>query len=98
MHVSLFPSPRKGKAYRATFTRKKDGSVIHTDFGSADYENYTQHHDDIRKKKFLTRFRSMIERYKDNPQAPTTLSRYILWNKPTIDESLLDYKRKFNFL
>jgi hypothetical protein len=27
-----------------------------------------------------------------------TLALYILWNKPTIKESIKDYKKKFNFL
>ena len=32
----------------------------------------------------------------DNPITPGSLSWYILWNKPTIDESLKDYLKRFN--
>jgi hypothetical protein len=27
---------------------------------------------------------------------PGTLALYILWNKPTLQESIKDYKKKFN--
>jgi hypothetical protein len=31
-----------------------------------------------------------------NPRTAGTLSKYILWNKPTIEESINSYKKKFN--
>lgn len=94
IYASLHKSPRKNKAYRMVFTRKKDGATTYTDFGSH-MENYTEHHDDLRKQRFLSRFRSLISKYKDNPQAPITLSTMILWNQPTIEASLRDYKNHF---
>lgn len=95
MNVRIQPSPLKGKAYRAVFTRRKDQATTHTDFGSSSHANYTIHHDEKRKANYLSRFRKLIERYADNPQAPTTLSTMLLWNKPTLEESLKDYKKKF---
>lgn len=97
MNVRIQPSPIKKKAYRAVFTREKDGETTHTDFGSPLHQNYTQHHDEVRKKKYLTRFNKLIQQYKDNPQAPTTLSTMLLWNKPTLEKSLQDYKKYFGF-
>lgn len=94
INVSLFPSPRKGKAWRMVFTRPKDGTTTHTDFGST-LQNYTQHHDDMRKQRFLTRFRRLIEQDKANFMKPITLSTMILWNKPTIEESFQDYLKHF---
>ena len=93
-HVRIFKSPCKGKAYRAVFTRK-DKQTATIDFGSSAYENYTQHHDEQRKKNYLSRFRKLIDRYKENPQAPTTLSTMLLWHKPTLEQSLVDFKKKF---
>ena len=54
-------------------------------FGVAGYSDYTKHKDDERKKKY-------IERHKKNknwnrPETAGYLSRYILWNKPTLKES-----------
>jgi len=33
----------------------------------------------------------------NNPMSAGSLSRWILWNKPTLKASISDYKRKFNF-
>jgi hypothetical protein len=32
----------------------------------------------------------------DKPQTAGSLSRYILWNKPTLNDSIADFKKKFN--
>ena len=93
-HVRIFKSPCKGKAYRAVFTRK-DNQTATIDFGSSAYENYTQHHDEQRKKNYLSRFRKLIDRYKENPQAPTTLSTWILWSQPSILDAFNNYLKHF---
>lgn len=97
MNVCIHQSLRKDKKYRAIFTRQKDGATSHTDFGSSAHENYTDHHDEERKKNYLSRFNKLIQQYKDNPQAPITLATMLLWNKPTLEESLKDYKKHFGF-
>jgi hypothetical protein len=94
----LTPSPRSNKRYRAYFIRGKDNEISYTDFGDPTRQNYTLHRDDARKQRFLARFNAMIERFKDNPQAATTLSTWLLWNKPTLKESLKDYKEHFNLV
>ena len=95
MNVFFQPSPRKNKAYRATFVRLRDGERSYTDFGSAEHQNFTEHHDEERKARFLNRFRSLIEKHKHNPQAPTTLSTYILWSEPNIQDAITKYKKHF---
>jgi hypothetical protein len=82
------------KKYKATFYDKDDNKVKTTRFGADGYSDYTQHKDKNRKERY-------IERHKKNENwsDPTTagaLSRYILWNKPTITESKKDFKKKFN--
>jgi hypothetical protein len=98
MEVSLKPSPRKGKKWRVVFTRKKDGVQSHVDFGADGMDDYTLHHDPVRKAKFLSRFRKLIEKHKDNPQAPMTLSRMLLWNKPSLEDSWRDYSKHFHLI
>ena len=96
VNVSIIRSPRKGKAFRAVFVRLRDAQKTHTDFGSSLHNNFTEHHDEERKRRFLTRFRSLIEQHKDNPQAPITLSTWLLWNRPTLEKSFNDYVKHFH--
>jgi hypothetical protein len=78
------------------FTRKPD---IHeyTDFGYHGSSDYTIHKDVKRKQQFLSRFQKKIKENENDPSSPMTLSRMILWNLPTIEESFQDYKKKFHF-
>ena len=69
-----------------------DGKRTH--FGHQGYEDYTQHHDEERKKHYLQRHSKDLET--KDPRRAGFLSYYILWNKPTLRESVKDYKRKFN--
>ena len=86
--MRLVDSPIKSKKWRAEFN---DGT--HTDFGAIGYEDYTMHRDDKRKSLYLNRHRKN-ENWND-PKSAGALSRWILWNEPTIAESLRDYKRRF---
>jgi hypothetical protein len=63
-------------------------------FGAWGYEDYTQHKDPYRKKLYLTRHRSR-ENW-DDPFSAGALSRWILWNKLTIEDSIKDYIKRFN--
>lgn len=89
MKVVIKKSDRAGKKYMATFDGKK---TVH--FGATGYEDYTQHHDDDRKRAYLSRHRSR-ENWND-PKTAGALSRWILWNKKSFRESVADYKRRFN--
>ena len=67
------------------------------DFGARGASDFTLHKDEFRKQQFLSRFRKLIVRYEDDPMTPMTLSTWILWNRPTIEQSLNDYKQHFKF-
>jgi len=88
--MKLVKSDRKDKKYKAIFA---DGTTIH--FGAKGMSDYTIHHDDERKERYLKRFKSLIEKNKDNPMSAITLATNILWNKKTISASLADFKKKF---
>jgi len=47
------------------------------------------------KKKYIARHKAN-ERW-DDPYSAGALSRFILWNKPTISASYIFYKNKFKF-
>jgi hypothetical protein len=68
-----------------------DGKVIK--FGAFGYDDYTQTGDKKQKRNYLARHRKR-EDWTD-PQTPGALSRWILWNKPSLDESIEHYVKKF---
>lgn len=86
--IKIVKSPKKEKKYRAYFSNGK-----HTDFGAANYSDFTKHKDPARKERYIKRHRSR-ENWKD-PTTAGALSLYILWNKPTFRASVADYKRRF---
>jgi hypothetical protein len=62
-------------------------------FGSLGYEDYTTHGDIRRKKLYLLRHRKNEDW--TNPRTPGALSRWILWNLPSLDDSIDDYVKRF---
>jgi hypothetical protein len=58
------------------------------------YEDYTMHHDKERRRRYIERH-SRRESFRD-PTKPGTLSRYILWEEPTVRSGVAKYKRRFN--
>jgi hypothetical protein len=90
--ISLKNSGNKTKKYEMIFD--VDGKVKKISFGAKNYSDYTIHHDNDRKQKYIARH----EKKEDwtQPMKAGTLSRFILWNKKTIQESLDDYMKRFN--
>lgn len=87
--ISIKPSNRQGKKLMATFS---DGTITH--FGAEGYSDFTQHRDEARKQRYINRHKSNENWYK--PKTAGALSRWILWNKPSLLASIKDYKKKFN--
>ena len=94
INIQLINSPVKHKKYRMLFY-KGDALIHRTDFGSRHHQDYTQHHDDIRKERFKNRFQKLIEKDKDDPTKPITLSNWILWRDQDMRKSLKEFKQHF---
>ena len=93
MKVIIKRSTNRQKKYMAVFY--KDGKKIKTThFGASGMSDYTKHKDTNRKKRYMSRHRKR-ENW-NNYMSAGSLSRYILWNKPTLKASIADYKKKFN--
>lgn len=75
--IKLTESSRKNKKYQVSV----NDTVIH--FGQKGYDDYTIHKDDERKKRFYQRFKRTTDIY-----SPLFWSMNILWNKPTLKESI----------
>lgn len=86
--VAVRPSERRDKKLAALFS---NGTCTH--FGARGYQDFTQHGDERRKASYIARH-GALEDWTD-PVAAGTLSRYLLWNKPTLAASIRDYRRRF---
>ena len=88
MNIIITPSDKSAKKFTAKIDDKK---TIH--FGAKLYEDYTIHRDDKRKKAYLARHK------KDNFNNPNYAGFYatnLLWNKPTLKESIKNTNEKYN--
>jgi len=78
----------------ATFKNKETGRTKTTHFGAVGYTDYIKSGDEEKKKLYLNRHKAR-ENW-NNPTSAGALSRYILWNKPTLKASIADYKKHFH--
>ena len=62
-------------------------------FGDSQYEDYTQHKDEIRKMSYLRRHKPREDW--NNPDTPGFWSRWLLWNRKTLIESIADIEKRF---
>lgn len=88
MEVVIVKSKKKDKKFDAIIDGKKTIS-----FGAVGYSDYTKHHDDERKQRYLNRHKK-----NENPNNPKTASFYatnLLWNKPSLSASIKDINRRF---
>ena len=95
--LGLHKSDKPGKKYYAEF-ESDAGRTSRTYFGAAGMTDYTRDSAvtrEDRKRRYIMRHRAN-ESWND-PTSAGALSRWILWNKPTVSASLSDYKRRFNF-
>lgn len=87
MEISL--SNRPTKRFKASFLNGK-----HVHFGQKDGSTYIDHNDNEKKNNYISRHK-VNEDWTD-PQAPGTLSRYLLWEHKTLERAMKDYKERFN--
>jgi len=86
-------SPTAGKKFRAIFYDKDTDKTKHEDFGASGYDDYTKTHDEAQKERYRTRHKKDLET--GDPTRAGHLSWYLLWNKPTLAESVRSYKKRF---
>jgi len=85
--------------YRAVFTLKDGGqkTVLFGAVGYGDFIQYNKQSKDmaIMKKQAYDARHRVTERWND-PMTAGALSKWILWNKPTLEASIADFKKRFN--
>ena len=87
---------KKSRNIKYKFTAIFDlgnGKKKKVNFGSKGYKDFTTHKDVERKRRYLLRHKKK-EDWTD-PLTAGALSRFLLWNKTTIEASIKDYKKRF---
>lgn len=92
--VQLSKSNQEGKKYKAVFYDENRQKIKTTHFGASGMSDYTKHKDEDRKQAYLARHKNN-ENWNDYKSAGS-LSRHLLWNKPSLSASYNDYVKKFN--
>ncbi len=93
MNIVITPSDKTNKKFTALIDDKKNNNKKSIHFGDSRYSDYTLHKDTERKKAYLARHK------KDNFNNPNYAGFYstnLLWNKPTLKESLKNTNEKYN--
>jgi hypothetical protein len=85
-------SKKKDKKYDAVF--EINGKEKTVSFGAAGYEDFTIHKDNDRRLRYIARHRA-TEDWTD-PTTPGALSRYILWEEPSLSTAITKFKKRFN--
>lgn len=93
--VKLSPATAKGKKYKMEFFDKEKKRIATRQFGQAGASDFTKHKDPKRKESYDTRHKAREDWTK--PLTNGALSKWILWNKPTIEASFNDYLKRFKF-
>lgn len=91
---SITESPSRTKKLKAVF-RFDNGRSKTIHFGAKGYYDYTMPpHDKNRRDNYIKRHAPREDF--NNPLTAGALSRWILWNKTTIDASIRDFCRRYD--
>lgn len=91
--LKIGKSTKPDKKLMAVF-ETDDGGKKTTHFGQAGADDYTITKDKEQRDRYRDRHRKDLDT--KDPTRAGFLSWFILWNKPTIKESIKDYKKRFN--
>ena len=88
MNLIIKPNAKTNKNFMAVIDNKK---TLH--FGDSRYSDYTKHKDPERKKTYLSRHKNDNI---NNLLYPSFYATNLLWNKPTLKESIKNTNEIFN--
>jgi len=89
--ISIKASTKPDKKLMAIFLGDAGEHIVH--FGQKGAQDFTTTGDEAKKNAYIKRHQ-VREDWKD-PYKAGTLSRFVLWNLPTIKASITDYKKRF---
>lgn len=99
-------APRKGfKKWCASFSDPmQPNKIIRRCFGDRRYKDYTMHKDKDRRLRYVNRHAVDLKVKKSKssmprrlyPTRPGYLSMFLLWNKPTLKQSIKDFRKRLS--
>ncbi len=90
--ISITPSTKADKKYMAIFDNDGRRKTVH--FGQKNADDFTLTKNLDQKNRYQTRHRKDLET--KDPTRAGYLAWFLLWNKPTLTESIRDYRQRFN--
>ena len=93
MNIVITPSDKTFKKFTALINDTKNNNKKTIHFGDNRYQDFTLHKDDKRKKSYLSRHKH--DNY-NNPNYASFYSTNLLWNKPTLKQSIQATNKKYN--
>ena len=90
MEVIIKKSTKPDKKFDAVINGKKTVS-----FGQKNASDYTLHKDDDRKNRYIQRHRANEDWNKSGIDTAGFYSRWVLWNKKTLQSSVNDLNDKY---
>jgi hypothetical protein len=87
MRVEISKSTRAGKKFQAVSNGK---TIV---FGDSNYQDFTQHGDPKRRDNYLSRHGSE-DWSRSNIMSPAFMSRWVLWEKPTLKGAVAHLNKK----
>ena len=92
MNITITKSDKPDKKYMALVNNKK----VH--FGSKPYQDMTQHKDEDRKDRYIQRHKKREDWTKSGIDTPGFYSRWVLWEEPTLKESINKMNKNIKIL
>ena len=89
MDVVISKSDNKSKKMMAVIDGKK---TVH--FGASGYQDFTTHKNSKRRDNYIART-SKQDHSKQNVASPAWMSRFILWEKPTLKGAVESANKKY---
>jgi hypothetical protein len=89
MYIKLSRSEKPDKKFKVKINNK----TIH--FGAKGMSDYTINRDPERKRLYIKRHKARENWSKLGIQTAGFWSRWLLWNKPSLDESIRDIEKRF---
>jgi len=93
MKIYIKNSDRPDKKYLAEIHDKNKIDKVY--FGDTRYEDFTNHKDEKRKEKYISRHKKNEDWTKSGLKTAGFWARWVLWNKPTLKESIEFLNKKY---
>ena len=90
MEVIIKKSNKPDKKFDAVIDGKKTIS-----FGAKGFSDYTLHKDPERKNRYVQRHKNNEDWTKSGIDTAGFYAKHVLWNKPTLKESIKDLNKKY---